>query len=424
MADNISGNVTGKIRFNIDKKSWDNLTQFQQKLTNVKRQLSGLSGDLKVNVVVNSINKVANATVAAEKKIAEAKVATAKKVQKANNASGSHPTLARVNNITGVSTAGGTLDPRSKQRLSDISWWERQLKSLEAQQNKVISKQKTVNQVMTKKDPVNVMYSSSQKATGYKDLNYAIMFENLLKERDAKEKERLAEQKREASRQKQVAKSEGLKERNTVRADSYLLRKELQIRSYGVMRNKGNGWIEEEIGKLREVSRAARNKHGLDTAEGYTKFKDAITESTKGLLDQQRAAHRNAITFASMRKELVQLTAAYSAFNALVSTGQVGMEWESLQASAKVFARDDAGVADHMSYIREEADRLGVDLKTAAKEFTKFSIATQTNMSKAEQRNLFTGISEYAAVLGTSQSDYERAFRAVQQIASKGQLTI
>ncbi len=421
MADNISGNVTGKIRFNIDKKSWDNLTQFQQKLTNVKRQLSGLSGDLKVNVVVNSINKVANATVAAEKKIAEAKVATAKKVQKANNASGSHPTLARVNNITGVSTAGGTLDPRSKQRLSDISWWERQLKSLEAQQNKVISKQKTVNQVMTKKDPVNVMYSSSQKATGYKDLNYAIMFENLLKERDANK----AKADRDKARSdKQTTKSEGLKERNTVRADSYLLRKELQIRSYGVMRNKGNGWIEEEIGKLREVSRAARNKHGLDTAEGYTKFKDAITESTKGLLDQQRAAHRNAITFASMRKELVQLTAAYSAFNALVSTGQVGMEWESLQASAKVFARDDAGVADHMSYIREEADRLGVDLKTAAKEFTKFSIATQTNMSKAEQRNLFTGISEYAAVLGTSQSDYERAFRAVQQIASKGQLTI
>jgi len=59
---------------------------------------------------------------------------------------------------------------------------------------------------------------------------------------------------------------------------------------------------------------------------------------------------------------------------------------------------------------------------SATKEFTKFSIATKNTMNKMQQRDLFSGISEYAAVLGASQSDYERAFRAVQQIASKGQL--
>ena len=95
-----------------------------------------------------------------------------------------------------------------------------------------------------------------------------------------------------------------------------------------------------------------------------------------------------------------------------------------MRASAKVFAKDEEGVAEHMNFIREQAYRLGVDLQTATKEFTKFSIATKSTLSRKDQRELFVGISEYARVMGASQQDYERAFRAVQQIASKGQLII
>ena len=61
MAQDIQGNVTGKIRFNIDKKSWDNLALFQKKLTSIKRQMSGLKGTIKVNAIVNDIKKVTRA---------------------------------------------------------------------------------------------------------------------------------------------------------------------------------------------------------------------------------------------------------------------------------------------------------------------------------------------------------------------------
>ena len=72
MANNISGKVVNEIEFKINKKSWDNLTRFQQKITNVKRQLSGLNKSIKVQAVVNSINKVTSATGRASQKMYDA----------------------------------------------------------------------------------------------------------------------------------------------------------------------------------------------------------------------------------------------------------------------------------------------------------------------------------------------------------------
>lgn len=87
-----------------------------------------------------------------------------------------------------------------------------------------------------------------------------------------------------------------------------------------------------------------------------------------------------------------------------------------------MFAKDEAGVTEHMKYISDQADRLGVSLIGATREFTKFSIAMNGKLDQKTSRNLFEGVSEYAAVLQIDQQQYERAFRAIQQMNSKGQL--
>jgi hypothetical protein len=69
-----------------------------------------------------------------------------------------------------------------------------------------------------------------------------------------------------------------------------------------------------------------------------------------------------------------------------------------------------------MQFISNEADRLGTNLLTATKEFTKFAVATKGKVSTEAGREIFSGVSEYASVLQIDQQQYERSFRAINQI--------
>lgn len=317
MADNnsITGSIVGKIRFNIDKKSWDNLDLFQKKMTSIKRQMSSFDKTIKVQAVVQSINKVANATVQAEQKVANAR----KKIRKQDT------------------------------HTSHVSMFQQNLK-----QQKI---------------------DARFKARGGKY-------------------------------------DEGV--------EAFRVVKQQQLISTAKMRNWGDQKLADAQGELdKSINHwrgAANGSIGMFRAQVNTVIRDLqVTDAV---------ARKSAMSFRGLRQELVQLTAAYTAFSLAQNVAQTGFEFESLRASARVFAKDDAGVAEHMTFIANEAQRLGIDLQTATKEFTKFSIATQSSMTKAEQRDLFTGMSEYSRVLGLNKQDYERAFRAVQQMASKGQLTI
>lgn len=309
MADNnsITGSIVGKIRFNIDKKSWDNLELFQKKLTSIKRQMTGMDKTIKVQAIVQAVDKVANATIKAEQKVAAAR----QKIRKQDT------------------------------MTSHVSMFQQNLK-----QQKIDAK---------------------FKARGGKY-------------------------------------DEGV--------EAFRVVKEQQLRSTAKMR----GWSDPQREDA-ERALAKSIEHWKGAANGSIgMFRAQVNTVMRDLQVTDAVARKSALTFRGLRQELVQLTAAYTAFSLAQNVAQTGFEFESLRASARVFAKDDAGVADHMAFIANEAQRLGIDLATATKEFTKFSIATQSSMTKAEQRDLFTGMSEYSRVLGLNKQDYERAFRAVQQI--------
>lgn len=319
MADNnsITGSVVGKIRFSIDKKSWDNLELFQKKLTSIKRQMSNMDKTIKVQAVVRDINKVVNATVKGEQKIADNR----RKIRKQD---------------TNTSHVGVFQQHLKQQKL--IARQDAQLKARGGKYDDAVEAFKVVK---------HQQLNSTAKMRGWKD-----------PEIDA-------------------------------------------------ARAKLDGTIDQWRGQ-------ANGSIGMFRAQVNTVMRDLqVTDAV---------TRRSALSFKSLRQELVQLTAAYTAFSVAQNVAQTGFEFESLRASARVFAKDDAGVAEHMAFISDQAQRLGIDLQTATKEFTKFSIATQTSMSKSEQRDLFVGMSEYSRVLGLNKQDYERAFRAVQQMASKGQV--
>ena len=362
MADNnsITGSVVGKIRFNIDKKSFDNLAVFQEKLKSIKDTMAGMNKTIKVQAVVQAVDKVANATIKAEDKIAKAR------------------------------------RTRNNNNKEYSSWWEDALKD---------------------KDSLTKKHSQALRMNEQFDRQISRQKERAEREYDKRREKLLnARARANASRSKRKAGAMSASEAYEARVQAFTTVKRNQLERTALMR----GWSDSQKANAQSIltNNVSKFKAQFDGSKSgdIGNFRANVNGAVNQLSAMDAVARRSAISLKSLRNELVQLTAAYTAFSVVQNVAQVGFEFESLRASARVFAKDDAGVADHMAFISEQAQRLGIDLQTATKEFTKFSIATQTTMSKSDQRNLFVSMSEYSRVLGLNKQDYERSFRAVQQI--------
>lgn len=362
MAESITGNVTGKVGFKIDKKSWDTLEKFKSQLTNIKRQMSTLHKTVKVQAVVKQVADVNKKIVKAQEQTSKAIVDT--KVKMARK-------LAKVDNDG---------------RLAHLFPTESSAKA----SNTILAKQMVEQQKIL--DKANkAQFAADLKA----EKEYNKRRDMLLQERA---KRNLARTNR--------------RDFFNQRADMYQSIKLQQAKHAGV----------DETGLNQISSRVAYARKQYQNTGDIAAFRNEVQLTTRALIHQTRQMNANAVSLRTLRTDLVQATAAYTAFSGLVNVASTGMTMEGLTAGAKVFAGDEAGVADHMKFIADEADRLGVNMLTATKEFTKFSIATKNKISKDAGRNIFSGISEYAAVLQVDDQQFERAFRSINQMLSKGQL--
>jgi hypothetical protein len=301
MANDISGSVTGKIAFRIDKKSWDNLALFQKKMTSVKRQMSGLKGSIKVNAVVNSINKVTKATSSGYRKVDTEAAASAKRRYDIQN-----------------------------------KWDNRRLERAKREKH--------------------IQYRTSGMEHSFRQrLGSGSAFTQALA--------------------------------------------------------SGNQSIAPAIASYRRGTMTMKE------------FNQAVTQNTQSLIRNGVVAKQNATTFRSLRTDLVQATAAYTAFSLGANIFTTGKTFDSLKASMKLFAGDEAGVADTMKFLSDESERLGTNLQASAENFTKFAIVSRNKMSQAQTREFFSGFSEYATVLQVDQHRFARGMMAVQQMMSKGKIS-
>lgn len=90
---------------------------------------------------------------------------------------------------------------------------------------------------------------------------------------------------------------------------------------------------------------------------------------------------------------------------------------QSLEA---VFGSADRA-AEEFAFIRGEAERLGLDIVTLTNQYSKFSIAAGSlGLSQEAIRDVFTATAQKAALLSLSTGELEGALLALEQIASKG----
>lgn len=131
----------------------------------------------------------------------------------------------------------------------------------------------------------------------------------------------------------------------------------------------------------------------------------------------------------SIRGELVSLAAGYIGFQAAL--GQVGgavesfKQLEAVQSRlGSVFNQDTGKIATEVSFLREQADRLGISFGTLADEYGKFAVAARAaNFTTEDTRKIFISLAEAARVNQLSVDETSSVFLALTQMISKGKVS-
>ena len=79
---------------------------------------------------------------------------------------------------------------------------------------------------------------------------------------------------------------------------------------------------------------------------------------------------------------------------------------------------------DEMVFLRQESDRLGLQLDTTAQQYTKLAVSAKgTKLEGQAIRDIFIGVAQASTVLGLSAADTGGVLTAVEQIISKGKVS-
>lgn len=78
--------------------------------------------------------------------------------------------------------------------------------------------------------------------------------------------------------------------------------------------------------------------------------------------------------------------------------------------------------ARSLKYVRDEAERLGLNSVELGKAFAQVNMSAREKMPETQRRKMFTEMSEYIMVTGAGQEDQKLIFKAVNQMFSLGRI--
>lgn len=106
---------------------------------------------------------------------------------------------------------------------------------------------------------------------------------------------------------------------------------------------------------------------------------------------------------------------------AVRAIANASQEMQRIQSSLEAATGSSARAAKEFAFVRQEADRLGLDLKNTAKEYASLTAAAKgTALEGQATRDIFIGVSEAATALGLTAEQTGGALNAIQQMISKG----
>ena len=122
-------------------------------------------------------------------------------------------------------------------------------------------------------------------------------------------------------------------------------------------------------------------------------------------------------------RNLVRSYVSIFALEGTQAINKTGQDFESLKASMLAATGTSQEAAAEMAFLDKMTSRLGQSLLDSADSYTKFLFASKGKLTTEETRELFTGVSEFATILGLSKERLKLSFTAIQQMMNKGTVT-
>ena len=198
-------------------------------------------------------------------------------------------------------------------------------------------------------------------------------------------------------------------------------RVEQRARAAGVTLNNLNG-IEQRL-----VQTAQRVKTGQEQVARTMQQVEQATAKTTKQLNAFNTGQRTALSlYQRSRGQILSLVSAYvgvfGAINLASSAIDAAVEREKVMSRLMIATKGDAAAAGkEYDYLRAKADELGLAFGPLANSYSRFAVAARdAGMSAEATRYIFESFSEASTVLRLSADETEGAFRALEQIFSKG----
>lgn len=157
-----------------------------------------------------------------------------------------------------------------------------------------------------------------------------------------------------------------------------------------------------------------------------------MTAETRIVISARDQASHVARRTSTEFRQLGQAVTALGTAFAGVQIGQFVMEVyqasahaEQLRATFEVVAGGAQGAADEFAFLRDEADRLGLNFWDLAEAESGFLAATkESNLGLQERREIFSSVMEAGVALGRSNEEIKGTLYAMEQMLSKGTVSM
>jgi tape measure domain-containing protein len=179
------------------------------------------------------------------------------------------------------------------------------------------------------------------------------------------------------------------------------------------------------------VNTAARQANAYQQVGGsVSRMANEANKAGKSLTDLE-AKGRQALSWGQrLNSEMIALATSfvgvYAAIQQLTNVTKTFQDMEAVSSRLGVaFGGNTQVIGREMRWLQEEADRLGIDIRVLAGEYSKLAIATKGSALEGKAtRDIFVSMSEAFRVSKLSSTQMEGAFNAITQMVSKGNVSM
>ena len=240
------------------------------------------------------------------------------------------------------------------------------------------------------------------------------------KQQDAAAKAALAEAKAKAAADAKAAKAQIAAERKlqTIRAKA--------IR-FNTAAANANVTPAQRAGHLQEFGQLTRQYHAGSMA--LQEYNARVSRLQQTMRQQGRVGMRGATIPVTAKVNKLDASMIEGAGGAITLAATValsgkimttGQDFESAMSGLTAITGSTEKAAKEFEYLKEQSNRLGLDLLKTSKDYTQFAASVGDKLPKDQMRSIFEGASEWGLVTGASADEQSRALKSLNQMMSKG----